>query len=583
MAALAGLSGAHAILLASHLCASGQVASVPQLQSHFPGYLPLERVLRLLLTFLPESTEPQRYTPALQQLVDNTSYSLFAPVDGDIDVSSVKDLSETVVRKRVRKLRLLPLKYHGDDSPDSTDLLTQFLIHRAHRIDTETSLQPLILELLLPFYQHSPNLRTWLISSLLPLLRLNYEYYPNQDETFTVDLIESMDDQTAINVLLSITGFQKDNMDLVRNLRGLIGPWLYGSNRSKRRRLNEEAQRNSLSVSQDESGSQTARNAGWQSVNEWLLSRSLVDLESVVNAYINWDGPQDVDLGGYEEANGQPDRDALADLRLRHGQSGLAVVYANPDTSRPALEGSIQIVTRIAQLLDLDKASFLVPTDRTTLPTVTLDTDTIPSTSRASLLQNALLRPLNPLTRPSTASVSFLSAILLSLQTLNELGHFIPCRAAANMCLHSNEDMQLLDLRSVIASTTRNTKSGRDWIKIRQQLLWLRDWQSGEGRSGPAYYGLFWRIPRDVVETEILKALLEVRGKYKISLCVCFVTSADDTPEYNLAVGIYTDSMAAPLQTSQVETAVRDAIFTSYDNASNGNRTRGGMKRAYDM
>ena len=151
------------------------------------------------------------------------------------------------------------------------------------------------------------------------------------------------------------------------------------------------------------------------------------------------------------------------------------------------------------------------------------------------------------------------------------------------MCLHSNEDMQLLDLRSVIASTTRNTKSGRDWIKIRQQLLWLRDWQSGEGRSGPAYYGLFWRIPRDVVETEILKALLEVRGKYKISLCVCFVTSADDTPEYNLAVGIYTDSMAAPLQTSQVETAVRDAIFTSYDNASNGNRTRGGMKRAYDM
>ena len=529
MAALAGLSGAHAILLASHLCASGQVASVPQLQSHFPGYLPLERVLRLFLTFLPESTEPQRYTPALQQLVDNTSYSLFAPVDGDIDVSSVKDLSETVVRKRVRKLRLLPLKYHGDDSPDSTDLLTQFLIHRAHRIDTETSLQPLILELLLPFYQHSPNLRTWLISSLLPLLRLNYEYYPNQDETFTVDLIESMDDQTAINVLLSITGFHQDNMDLVRNLRGLIGPWLYGSNRSKRRRLNEEARRNSLSLPQDEAQSQTTRNAGWQSVNEWLLSRSLVDLESVVSAYTNWDGPQDVDLGGYEEADRQQDRDALADLRLRHGQSGLAVVYANSDTSTSALEGSIQIVTRIAQLLDLDKSSFIIPTDTTILPTVTLDTDTISSTSRASLLQNALLRPINPLTRPSAASVSFLSAILLSLQTLSELGHFIPCRAAANMCLHSNEDMQLLDLRSVIASTTRHTKSGRDWMKIRQQLLWLRDWQSEEGQSVPAYYGLFWRIPRDVVETEILKALLEVRGKYRIFLCLCFVTSANGT------------------------------------------------------
>ena len=64
MAALAGLSGAHAILLASHLCASGQVASLPQLQSHFPGYLPLERVLRLLLTFLPERST----IPCLQPL-----------------------------------------------------------------------------------------------------------------------------------------------------------------------------------------------------------------------------------------------------------------------------------------------------------------------------------------------------------------------------------------------------------------------------------------------------------------------------------------------------------------------------------
>lgn len=52
--------------------------------------------------------------------------------------------------------------------------------------------------------------------------------------------------------------------------------------------------------------------------------------------------------------------------------------------------------------------------------------------------------------------------------------------------------------------------------------------------------------------------------------------------EYKLAVSIYTDS-GAPLQASQVESAVKDAITTAYDNASNGNRTRGGMKKAYDM
>ncbi|EYE94342.1 secretory pathway Sec39 family protein [Aspergillus ruber CBS 135680] len=558
MAVLAGLSGAHAILLASHLCASGQVAALPRLQAQFPGYLPLERVLRLLLTFLPESIEPQYYTPVLQELVDTFS-SLSELSEDYIDLSPVKDLSEAAARKRVRKLRLLPLKYRDDDdSDDTTDLLTQFLIHRAHRIDAETSLQPFILELLLPFYERSPVLCTWFISSLIPLLRLNYEYYPDQDGTFSLDVIESLDDQTAVNVLLSMTGSHSDNMDLVKNLRGLIGPWIHGSNRSKRRRLNEAAQRGSATVTQGPYRPRTASHAAWGPVNEWLLSRSLVDLKSVVGAYTDWKGPQDVDLGGYGDANGQYQGDELADLQARHGQSGLAVVYANSDTSGQTLEGCVQIVTRTAQQLGLEGSLPDSP-----LSTVTYDTNTISSTSRASLLQNALLVSSNSLTRPSATSISFLGAILSSLEILSELGHPVTSRAAANMCLHNSEDVQLLDLRSVVSSTTRSTKSGRDWMKIRQQLLWLHNWQAGETQTKRSYHGLFWRVPRDIVETEILKALLEVK-------------------EYKLAVSIYTD-LRTPLQASQVEVAVKDATTTAYDNASNGNRTRGGMKKAYDI
>lgn len=45
---------------------------------------------------------------------------------------------------------------------------------------------------------------------------------------------------------------------------------------------------------------------------------------------------------------------------------------------------------------------------------------------------------------------------------------------------------------------------------------------------------------------------------------------------------LYTQS-ESPLSTTQVEAAVVEAIFAAYDNASNGNRTRGGMKKAYDM
>ncbi|GJP98290.1 hypothetical protein CBS63078_1208 [Aspergillus niger] len=563
MAVLQGLSGAHAILLATHLCATGNVVALPHLQAKFPAHLPLERVLRIILTFLPESTEPSSYTPVLQALVDG---QLPEAGGAGIDTTSVKDLPAAIVRKRVRKIRLLPLQYPGDeDSQDPSDLLTKFLIHRAHRIDLETALQPLVLDLLLPFYQRSEVLRTWLISSLLPLLRLNYEYYPSQDETFSLDILESMDNSIAVNVLLSMTGATKSSMDLVRNLRGLVGAWMYGSNRSKRRRLNEAMQETSIVLPQDEAQPKTPSGVGWQQVNEWLLARSLVDHESAVNAFVNWDGPEDVDLGGYAEDKEGLSDDELQDLRRRYGQTGLAVVYANSDPSPPALDGSVRILARIAEFLKLEEHSFLSP-DNSEFPDVKFDPVPISSASRVSLLQNALLVASNPLTRPSASSISFLSGICLSLRILNDLGHPTPCRTAANICLLNNQETQLFELRSVIASVVRQARSGHDWSKTRQQLLWLRDWQADHTENTsdrPDYHGLFWRVPQDVVEAEILKALLEAK-------------------EYHLAVSIYIVS-GSTLSSTQVEEAVKEAIFTAYDNASNGNRTRGGMKRAYDI
>ncbi|KAJ5084528.1 hypothetical protein NUU61_009107 [Penicillium alfredii] len=562
MAATDGLSDAHAILLATHLCANGDVVDLPALQAQFPHCFPLERLLRIILTFLPESTEPSYYAPVLLELI---SSSPTTSVDRVIDASAVRDVSESVARKRVRKLRLRSLKHDDGEEDELSDPLTQFIIHRAHLIDSETALQPLILDLLLPFYEHLPVIRTWLISSLLPLLRLNYEYYPNREETLSLEALESMDDQTAINVLLSIIGSKKDTEHLVNNLRGLVGPWLYGSKRSKRRRLNDTNRRRSISLIQGTPNTELTELVGWEYVNEWLLSRSLVDYDNVVGAFANWEGPEDVDLGGYGEEGMQLPADKVQDLRDRYGQSGLAVVYAHADSSRASLEGSFQVLTRVAQRLDLEESSYLTPTS--ILPSVDYETGSISSTSRASLLQNSLLTPANPLTHPSSASISFLSALLLSRRILTDLGHPVPCRVAANICLHSNEELQLAEFKKVVKSTAKQPRSNEDWQEVRQQLLWLRDWQADRSESGwdePAsHHGLFWRVPGDTIETEILKALLGVR-------------------EYKLAVDLYT-SQGSPLTISQVEYAVEEAIFIAYDNASNGNRTRGGMKRAYDI
>jgi hypothetical protein len=49
-----------------------------------------------------------------------------------------------------------------------------------------------------------------------------------------------------------------------------------------------------------------------------------------------------------------------------------------------------------------------------------------------------------------------------------------------------------------------------------------------------------------------------------------------------LAVNIYTAD-ESPLKPEQVEAAAMETIITFYDNASNGNRTRGRMKKALDM
>lgn len=45
---------------------------------------------------------------------------------------------------------------------------------------------------------------------------------------------------------------------------------------------------------------------------------------------------------------------------------------------------------------------------------------------------------------------------------------------------------------------------------------------------------------------------------------------------------IYTQS-SSPLDLTQVETAVVDTIISFYDTASNGNKTRGKMKKAVEM
>jgi hypothetical protein len=220
----------------------------------------------------------------------------------------------------------------------------------------------------------------------------------------------------------------------------------------------------------------------------------------------------------------------MKELQIRYGQSGLSVIYAHADSSQAALDGSFQVVARVARLLELEEFSYLNSSD-SALPSVDYDTEQIASTSRASLLQNGLLAHANPLTKPSPSSISFLSALLLSLRILTQLGHLLPCRAAAIICLHSNEEIQLAELKSVVSSAVKQQRSRQNWETVRLQLLWIRDWQAEPFDNGwdkpSSHHGLFWRISRDTVETEILTALLSARGRHFPTITIPFLIATD--------------------------------------------------------
>ncbi|EDN02320.1 protein transporter Sec39 [Histoplasma capsulatum] len=520
MKSLAELSDAHLIVFAVQLCVNGDVSALPRLQSHFHGGDNIDIFLRIILTFLPESTEPSRYTPVIESLV-NGSTPPAEDGNDDLDLASVGQLPTSAARKQVQRLHLLPLRYpgHAEHEPDIP--LVQFLIHRAHRIDNESGLQPFIIELLEPFLHTSEYLQTWVISTALPLLRFNYEYHWENDVELSLDIIQSLDSGSAVNILLSKTESRNRGGDVGRDLRGLVGPWMYGHASSKRRKLTQLERSGSIAIFDNREPSSESERDGWQEVNEWLLSTSMRDFPMAVEAVEQWSGPDDIDFGGYNKSEGLGLSNGDTQLSLNYGQAALATIYATTVATPETLDGSCRVVSRIASLLEIPGHSVLRIFENDLEP-LNLDLTCLSDIARGAILQNALLEPSNPLTFPTTQSIAFIDAILVSIRTLAGFGHAISCRAAADICLLASDEMQLSEFHSVVEALQRDHKTGRDWKKVRLQLLWLRDWgysdqfEKLEAKLIPGH-GLFWRVPLVLLEGEILKTMLNAR-QYEVAV-----------------------------------------------------------------
>ena len=550
MAAVQRLTDAHVVLLAVKLCNESNVETLRALRVRRPDVLSEHALFRIVLTFLPEDTEPSLYTPLLQDItVDDAGQDL---PDLTID-SSIQDLSNAAAENRFRQLRFLHV-----DTSHNRDLLADFLIQRAHQLDQATGDLKSVLQLVEPFVQHSESLKTWLINTLIPLFRKNYEYYPHTDEILSLAEMEVLRGTAGVEILLQHTKSTPDKTNIGRDLRGLIGPWKFGGNPAKRRRVSSAREELSTSITL----TSKAHNQDWRDVNEWLLATSQSDFSLATNAITLWDGPGDVDLGGYAILS--TDRpEALA--TYEYCQTAIATIYAAESPSREVLDDCWKILRRVTDLRSPTSSHGPM------LSHIPPDVETLPSSfhevSRTALLHKTLLEPDNVLTVPSDTGLQFLAGLCHSLQTLQDLSHPVSPRSLAELCLFGTEERQKQELQKLLQRLMRTQGAEADWQLTRQRLLWLRSWRnhsSGRGNEETAVKAPLGKLNASHVEEAFLKALLVAN-------------------QYQAAVAIYVRTEDRPLLIDDVETCVQEAVLNAYDNASNGNRSRGGIKRASDI
>ncbi|KAI1172300.1 Sec39 domain-containing protein [Nemania sp. FL0916] len=551
----ASLSPPRVLLLAVHFATRSDVQSLAALVAHHPNVLRPELVLRVLLTCLPETVPSSEYVGLVERIGSGDLYSE-PDLSVHFDASSVQDITAAEAAKKTRRLHLLPLAWAHAPHDALRDPVSLFLIHRAHRVDQEAGLLAQVPQLVVPFLQHAPCVRNWVVSALLPLLRRNHEYYPHEPIAQTLESFERLDSGTAVVLLLSQTGVREEDLIHVgRDLRGLIGPWLYNN-----------ARWGDSIVTESPVGRNRAAPPAWKHVLEWLTTKASMSWRVAVKAFDQWDGPSDVDLGEYGSEWLEDDEQQL--LEQQFARAALASAYLIPEASADALSGVNSIVTKIMSLLDQDPCPTLQVASSLLSPFTEPEGESLVSKKSASLMRNDLLDETNYLTTPNQASTQLLHVLTLSAFILTKSGASCSVRQAGELAFLRDEREQTAMAVRLIRSFSANGPKNDDkyWIRARNELLWLRDWGAEEVSDSDEtqIHGIFSQLRKEFLEVECLKAFLA-------------------NSRYSLARSIYEDSPERPLSDTVLQDTVVSAAMEAYDNASNLHRGRGGLLRCDDM
>ena len=514
------LSAAQCILLTVHFASEANIKALHTFTPSRLDALDPELVLRILLSYLPESLDPSLYTTYVGEVASRIY--LQQQDELDIDISPVQGLSEEQAQKRVKKLDIVQLSVPDFPPNAPEDLLTRFLCHRAHRIDAETGLLTLVPALMVPFLGHTDYLRTWFISLVLPLLRLDYEYYPETDTPMSLETFGKADGATGVDMLLSKATHVKHEVisptdtegTVARDLKGMVGPWMYGHTDRKRRKLaraqaTESDQTRSAFIPLEGVSHEDKTGHDWEYVYRWMVHRATTDFALVANAIEGWDGPGDVDLGDYANGQAYLDDDLQSKLERQYAQAAFASCYAVETDSAETINGAHGILVRLAQLLDFEPPPELA-TSVQQLPEVDRHAKLLHASNSTILLEpDVLLEPNHPLTTPMLETYMLLQMLVYSAYQLASLGHSISILNVAKLRFFSDEDEQLAVLQKILHSlSTHGKKDEQQWLYDYRKILWLWNWNIDFDEDAPKGAGIFGKIDKATVEKELLQVLV---------------------------------------------------------------------------
>jgi hypothetical protein len=524
------LSQAQCILLAVHLASESNIAALHSFTPTRSEVFDPELVLRILLTYLPESIEPAKYTKYAQEVGSR----LYLDVDREdvvVDTTPVAEITDAQAQKRVKKLHILQIRPPGFPPNAPEDLLTWFVCHRAARIDSETGMLNLLPTLIEPFLNRNDYIRTWYISVVFPLIRHHLDYYPD-DEALDVSVgaLESIGGSEGIDLLMNkaVEKFSESTKDNVaRDIKGLVGPWMYGHTERKRRKLGHSKRDEKPALEKLSKGVRKISLSGvsledktghdWEYMYRWMVQHAVDNLDLTASAIDDWDGPGDVDLGGFDRGTVQYlDEEVQRKLELQYAQAAFAACYAAKADTEDTIRQAHGILARLAILLD-----FVPP------PDLAESVESLPQVERhiarhsgdndiPSLAPENLLTPEHPLTTPRIDTYMLLQMMVYSAYQLCNLGQPSSLAKVAKLAFTGTVEEQTEMLKTILRKV-KPAADGHDDTRMaanRSKLLWLWNWgiKLDDDLSDQGL-GILGRIPRNTFEREVLKTFIDTNSK----------------------------------------------------------------------